>query len=111
MDLKEFIKETLGQITEAVKEAKEQNDNIAPNEIRLGKNGNPVIYHSKPGQSADNSYVSVIEYDLALTYEKTKNNKKGIAVMLGGIELGGKKDDETKDQVINRIKFSVPLLW
>lgn len=109
MELKEFIKETLEQITEAVKSAKKTNANIAPEGVSLNPlSGLPVI--NKFNKKNQNTYVSIVDFDISLAFEESKGNKRGISVMLANVGIGASKSDISKDQIVNRIKFSIPVL-
>lgn len=88
MDLKEFVKETLAEIVEAVDESSKD----ASREIYLRNTGD----------------TRTIEFDIAVSAESTdaKNGKAGIRV-LQFAEAGGDISKETKNSTVSRIKFGV----
>lgn len=108
MELKEFISETLTQIAEGVKDAQE---NVAP----LGAKVNPANVSSFEGNAphckgAGTNHARVlceVEFNVALTNDRTTANGSGIGILFGAVSLGGKHDASDKNTTLTSIKFNV----
>jgi len=107
MELKDFIKTALLEITEAVFEASNESlVSIAPIGISLPDLNTIISEHQ------------LVEFDLAVTEtNKDSSNKEGkkfsISVLGSEVSLEGKvgKNSESVQQSVNRIKFSVPVYF
>lgn len=105
MELKEFVKETLIQITEGVKEAQqaclEHGGLINP--MLSVKTCNEVIY-----KHDDKDYPATsINFKVGLIESDTKDNRKGIGVFLGKMSIGAENSKGSEVQSITNIEFSV----
>lgn len=108
MELKEFVKETLLQITEGVKEAQE-----AVKEY--GAAVNPMQYQKSADSTnakLNNEYYPVqnIDFEVALTSSNDGGTKKGIGVLLGNLSIGANKSEDNKTMAVTNIRFSVPIV-
>ena len=97
MDIKEFIAETLQQVTEAV-----ENNNSTLNtegvHIEELKKLNMFTLHS--------GWVTYVDFDIAVTESSSKEG--GAKLKIAGI--GGVGGDLTKGtETVSRVKFRVPL--
>ena len=110
MELKMFIKNTLTDIVEGIKEAKEvysKNGGALSPELKA-----PVINSNI--ERVEGKYykeISNIEFEISLTNEDKEGNTSGIGVMLGSINIGAKKDANTTENVATKIKFTVPVIF
>lgn len=113
MELKDFISETIIQINQGLLEAQEKTK-------EYGTIINPPLKGTSAESFQFTKNISLystegIEFDVCLTVEDSKNtDKKGRLEMATGLfKLGGqeKKSENTKNQEVNRIKFSIPILW
>ncbi len=113
IDLKDFVKETMTQITEALTEYAVEN-------VESGANPNPHIKRANAdnaqylcGTYNDklNRYETVmpIEFDVAVTAQEasSKDGKAGIKVW--GVTAGGGISAESTNSSVSRISFKVPL--
>lgn len=108
MELKDFVKETLLQITQGVKEAQEavkEYDAVV----------NPKQYKSSSDTTnarvKDEYYpVQNINFEVALTSSVGEESKSGIGVLLGNFNIGTNKNDENKSVSVTNIKFTIPLV-
>lgn len=107
MELKEFVKETLLQIIQGVKEAQEEAPKfgaaVNPGEI-VGSN---LQLASVNGEGCT---VQNIEFEVGLTTSNAETAKSGIGVMLGGIGAGTNKSANEQQSSATKIKFTVPLV-
>ena len=117
MELKTFIKETLTQIVEGVKEAQEGTK-------ETGAKINPTFDKGQKGEGlkgdaakhgltvvGDRAHpIQMMEFDVKLTVDERADKKEGIGVSVVGIKLGsdGEKSSETSSS--SRIKFVVPIV-
>ncbi len=98
MDIKEFIAETLTQITESVESnpSSLNPDKVAPFEMDKIKK----IDNVRGG------FITTVEFDVAVTDSSTKDG--GAKLSIAGVgSIGG--DLATGSQTVSRIKFTVPL--
>jgi hypothetical protein len=109
MDLKDFVKETLVQISSGVKDAQEpiraQGGYVNP-AARVHQTSNPAHFTT----IEDGQAVFLVDFDVAVSVseeiEKGATAKLKVASILD-IGAGGKKDSSSS--VTNRIGFKVPL--
>ena len=104
MELKEFIKETLVDIVQGVRDAKTsvQEDIGRPSEIcpKLGAGG-------RSGAGSRNLTDTMVEFDIALTSTEAGGKKGGIGVFLASVSVGGQVTSKTQTGSLSRIKFDV----
>ena len=107
--LREFIKQTLSDVLSGVADAQA--------DPSLGKNVAPVLNHQRV--SAEPAHrsggpVTSITFDVAVTVESADalEGSAGfkIAVFGTGASAGGKKGKGSKNVVVNRIQFEVPVV-
>lgn len=109
MELKDFVKETLLQITQGVKEAQEATFEygavINPGTYASGENYNHAVIKNKKYPIQD------VEFEVALTATTGEGNKSGIGVAFGAFAIGGNKSTEEKNISVTNIKFTVPAVF
>lgn len=104
MELKEFVKTTLEQVLEAVKEVKTQHPQIVcPEPVANTGNGSVT---RKGGQ-----FIKDIEYDVAIVVCETSGSSKGAGIFVAGLGIGGQAKDSTSNSTTSRIRFSVPVAF
>jgi hypothetical protein len=114
MQLKDFVAQTLTQITEGVVEAQGNLD-------VLGARVNPVLRHVLPkGESNYASFgwaqgeagnpVLLVTFDVAVTATQETKTKGGIGVLTGIVSLGSTGATDKGSSSASRIAFQVPLL-
>lgn len=114
MELKSFVKETLIQIVEGVKEAqdgvKETGAQINPKGLFTESNS---VIKWLPERRASGSWREgqVVEFDIAVGVSEKDEAKGGVGIQIASIMIGvgisGKIEDE--NSTVSRLKFSVPL--
>jgi hypothetical protein len=106
MDVKDFVENTLVQIVEGVNSAnsklKETGAIISPKNVSPIRDG--TTYNTATGQ-----LVNLIEFDVAVTVNEKDTAGGGGGIKIAGISIGGQLQNETANQSVSRIKFSVPL--
>jgi hypothetical protein len=108
MELKEFVKETLLQVVQGVKEAQEaaKEYNAAINPLQYKHTTDTV------GAKLDDKYhpVQNISFEVSLTSSSDEGNKSGIGVFLGSLSIGTSDTENNKRVSMTNIKFSVPVV-
>lgn len=109
MDLKEFVKETLVQITQGVKEAQVECKEIGGlvNPMLSVKTCNDEVY-KHDGKDYPATKVS---FNVALTEANNKGDKTGIGVFLGKVSLGKEANKESEKQTVTSVEFSVTVVF
>ncbi|MDC1812323.1 hypothetical protein POZ03_17825 [Bacteroides uniformis] len=113
MELKEFIKESLSQIIDAVIETqdkyKETNVLICPDDIQ-GKDNNLHIDNENLYQCYSRyTRVQNIEMDIAISVTEKEGNKSGIGIAKI-INAGISSENAQQNESISKIKFSIPIV-
>jgi len=93
VELKDFIKGSLVEIAEGIRE---------PNEAYKASMGEENIFHLWPSLGKDAGEKG-IHFDVAVTTEKEGGAKGGISVL--GIDAGVKR--QTANESVSRIQFTV----
>ena len=113
MELKEFIKESLSQIIDAVKETQEKykdtNVLVCPDDVQ-GEDNNLYIDNENFNQYY-NRYTRVqnIEMDIAISVTEKEGNKSGIGIAKI-INAGISSENAQQNESISKIKFSIPVV-
>lgn len=113
MELKDFISETIIQINQGLLEAQEKTKEYGTviNPPVRGKKEDTLFTYKDSNIFLANG----IEFDVCLVVEESQNSdKKGKLELAAGIfKIGGqdKKSENSKNQEVNRVKFSIPILW
>ncbi len=104
MDLKDFVKETLVQITEGVKEAQEE---CKKSGCRINpeykQEGRRKLY------TDDNAPVTEVHFKVGLSSDSTEKNKGGIAVSFATVVLGHSNEHGDSYSSDTSVEFSVPV--
>jgi hypothetical protein len=109
MELREFIKTALLDITQGVKDAQDEVANGAA--IAPAKGGGFSFIGKGVSQHIDISEgtISVVDFQIALTESAETENKKGIGVLLKAVGAGISKTGVEGNTTITTISFSVPV--
>lgn len=109
MELKDFIKQVLADVTNAVSESQQELKNgcvICPSNIAVDGVGEHV--KAKGGETLK---VSSVDFDVAVTVEKTDGINAKFGVVAAVINGGASGSSSDKSQELSRIKFAVPLIY
>ena len=108
MELQEFISSTLVQLIEGIVQAQEfaesRGAEIFPEE------GFPSDFEKMSRTSKTKRLVNIIEFDVAVVVVENKSLSGGIGVMVPEWNLGYRASMDAGKSVVNRIKFSIPLI-
>lgn len=108
MDLKDFVKQTLVQITAGVKDAQ--------GEVRtLGGIVNPATRNATDGGGAYFStideihHVFLVDFDVAVTVTENSATDAGAKINVAVLKLGAGGESSNSSAATNRLTFKVPL--
>ena len=108
MELKQFITETLTQIAQGVKDAQynvsELGAKINPANV-AGFEGN--VPRTKGASHSKTRILCDVEFNVALTNDKSNSTGTGVGVLFGALNLGGKHENEDKNTELTSIRFNV----
>jgi hypothetical protein len=112
MELKDFISTTLAAIIDGVVDAQER---VQSKGAHINPGGlmrtTRVLSENAIWDNSTNNYARTVSFDIAVTVEDgTKTNAK-IGVVAGVFNLGAGGESANKQQAINRVQFSVPVLF
>ena len=108
MRLQDFISESISQIINGVKDAKNKNDTdarINPSELRLSSS----VEQRELFDFRSHILLSKVEFDVAVTTEEATGTKGGIGIFVGAIGLGSHGQSDTRSSSVSRIKLNVPI--
>ena len=109
MELKEFIKTALSDITNAVSElqAELQNGAIVSPSVT---NSIANVTVKDPQDNKINRPISKIDFDVAITVGSTDNIEAGgkVGIQIFSAKLGGNNENHTEN--VSRITFSIPVV-
>ena len=110
IELRKFISQALIEIAGGVKDAQEpvakMHGQIAPHD--MDDSG-----HERAASRVRfslNRPVQVVEFDVAVTVTDETGGKAGLGVMGGFVTIGASGTTKDSSQVVNRIKFTVPMV-
>jgi len=106
MDIKEFVGSTLVQIIEGINEANEKLKNTGA--VISSKDVLP-IREGTTRNIATGNLVNLIDFDVAVIVNEKDIANGGAGINIAGIQIGGTLQNETVNQSVSRIKFSIPL--
>lgn len=107
MELKEFIKTTLTQISQGITEAQDElegNDMIV-NPAGLASNSNGEKYLRTDGWR----YVQEIEINVGVTAIEKEGERAGIGIVTGILSGGAQASSDNSNQTVSTIKFNIPV--
>lgn len=114
MELKEFIKESLSQIIDAIKETQEKykdtNVVICPDNIQEVKGGLYILDENEYDNYSSRSKVQNIDMDIAISVTEKEGNKSGLGIAKI-INAGISSENTQQNESISKIKFSIPIVF
>lgn len=111
MQLKDFLKDTLVQISQGIEEAhqdlKESGTLISPTYQRNG------AYEQMVHTPDRSNYPTIqfIDFDVAVSASEEKGNTGGVGVSIASIQIGTKRTQEDVTSTVSRVKFQVPVFF
>ena len=119
MDLKEFVKESIVQISKGIEEANsELNDSEAmvnPIYVQMHSNDAQGYGRTKerdPNYSdPDSKLLQKVSFDVAVSVEAGQQGSAGAKLSIASIGIGAEGKTESSNRSESRIKFSVPVVF
>lgn len=109
MDLKEFTKQTLVQIVEGALEANNTLSDLGARIITEAPQ-HAEKYLSK-GLYEDGINVIDVDFDVAITATESEGANGGGGLKVASfLSLGGSTESKTENQIISRVKYTLPLV-
>ncbi|RPD98570.1 hypothetical protein EGM88_05090 [Aureibaculum marinum] len=110
MDLKDFIKNTISSISEAIIESqtelKDKGVIVNPEKTEIGKTGEKLL------RSDGSRYVQNVDFDVLVAVEdKQEDDLEGRLKIAGLLNIGGGISDENISKNYNKIKFTIPIAF
>ena len=117
MELKDFIKATLKDISEAISESNAEMSDV-------GLIANPKNVHTLNSQTRENVYgymtkptensdlrrpVHLVNFDVSVSTSTSSDGSEGIGVNVVGIKLGKDGSKAAEDSASSRLQFSIPV--
>lgn len=108
MELKEFIKSTLIQVSQGVEEAKEElgAESVSVTIVNPEPKGSRI--YTVEGDAGPKR-IEEIEFDIAVIVEQKSEGKAGIGVLASIVNAGLSKSTGDTNSETHRIKFKVPI--
>jgi hypothetical protein len=110
MELKEFVKETLVQISKGVKESQDAVREIGGyvNPTVTSVQGRPELVYF--GETALGHHTFLVDFDVAVIVAEKKAAGGGAKLSVASILfIGGSGSSDAESKSISRVKFKVPL--
>jgi hypothetical protein len=115
MDLKEFIRESLVQISEGIQEA---NEKLNESEACVNPHGiqaysNEAKAYGRINRKFDNKeqIVQLVDFDVALHADSGTETGGGLKLSIASIGVGADAKSSEKSSSESRIKFSIPMVY
>ena len=113
MELKDFVKETLVEISQGVSEAQnEQTNSLINPRLKTNESNVKSILLAEDGTGRGvkgGRLLDYVEFDVAITIDNNTKTKGKISVLFGAVNLSSQGASENKDTSISRVKFKVPV--
>jgi hypothetical protein len=118
MELKDFIKEAIKDISEAITESNSELQDhgviVNPRRVEIEENdkSNLLGYIISRSKNSDPNFlrpVHMLSFDISVTATTKQNGKEGIGVNVAGIKLGKDTDKVSSNDTASRLSFSIPI--
>ena len=106
MELKDFVKATLIQIADGIKEAQTEVDSdmlINPNGVASNNSGDKFL------RTGGSRFVQEIEINVGITEIEKEGEKAGIGIVTGFISGGAQGTSDNTNQVVSSVRFKIPV--
>lgn len=107
MDLKEYVKSTISQLSEAVEELNDElGDKTVVNPIRPEARGNNFIESRKSGSRM----ITDVCFELSTSIIDNKENGAKVGIFSSIVGLGANTVSGSNNSAISKVTFSIPVL-
>ncbi|MCW8879374.1 MAG: hypothetical protein OQK04_02305 [Kangiellaceae bacterium] len=116
MDLKDFVKESLIQISKGITEANDELSGtgamINPLNITINtENSQAYGRTGKPTRKEGSRVVENVDFDVAVVAEAGAKTNAGLKLSIASIGLGADGQSNTRDKSESRIQFRIPVVF
>lgn len=117
MDLREFVKESLIQISKGIADANEELKDTGAmiNPLHVIVNTENSQAYGRTGASANqpsnSRVVEKVEFDVAVVAEEGTQTKAGIKLSVASMGLNAGGQSNASDRSESRIKFTIPVVF
>nr|WP_319495363.1 trypco2 family protein [uncultured Desulfobacter sp.] len=118
MELREFIKSSLVEISrgilDASKELEDTNAVVSPNDFKFTSESSQAFGRTFKSNVIDPTsgtrVVHKVDFDIAVVVDETDTAKAGVKISVMSIGLSAGGESSSKSGSTSRIKFSVPIV-
>lgn len=107
MDLKDFIKITIVEISQGIKEAQDVTSDLGvivnPEGMSVGSKGDKILRHDGW------RYVQDLEINVAISVSEGEGTKAGLGVVTGLFQGGASASNESANQTVSTVKLNIPV--
>jgi len=115
MDLKEFIKESIVQVTEAIiesnEELKDKNAVVNPGRIQVNSDSSQAYGRESSNITHQSRIVQKIDFDVAVVVQDEQSAGAGAKISVMSLKLGADGEVNYTNKSESRIKFAVPIIY
>lgn len=115
MELKDFIKESIVQVTEAIiesnEELKSKNAIVNPGKIQVNSEESQAYGRESPLTRHHTRIVQKIDFDVAVTVQDEQQAGAGAKISVMSLKLGAEGEVNYSNKSESRIKFAVPIIY
>lgn len=110
MELKDYIKNTIISISDAIVESQLQLDQsgviVNPEKVEIGKSGEKSL------RSDGWRYVQNLDFEILVGVEEDEGIKGSAGLKVQGfLSIGGDKNESSKEQKSNKLRFTIPVAF
>jgi hypothetical protein len=115
MELKEFIKQSIIQVTEAIIESnedlKDKNAIVNPGSIQVNSDASQAYGRESSQMTHQSRIVQKLNFDVAVMVQDEQNAEAGAKISVMSLSLGAEGGVNYSNKSESRIKFSVPIIY
>lgn len=119
MDLKDFVKETIVQISKGIEEANAELDQSEAmvNPVYVSLNSQDAQGYGRTKErdpdygNHDSKILQKVDFDVALSIEAGQQGTAGAKLSIASIGIGAEGKTESSNKSESRIKFSIPVVF
>lgn len=118
MDLKEFVKESIVQISKGILEANEELRDteglVNPSSLIPEENTTPTVYRTgSPLYDYENvtRLAHTVNFDVAISAERGQNSGGGLKLSIASFGINGESKSSVNDKLVSRIQFNIPVIF
>jgi hypothetical protein len=119
MELKDFVKESIVQVSKGIDEANKDLDELDAmvNPMYVTMNSDSAQSYGRTStrdsgySDADSRVIQKVDFDIAVTIEKGEEASAGAKISIASFALGADAKTDSNNKSQSRIKFSLPVVF